>query len=250
MNSHPEVKTFNVLDVTPLPTKKTNLPQTEFMKSGVINKFPSLLLNVGRSGSGKSTVVNYMMTTEKFLEGFFDKIYLFSPTAKLDDLALHLKLKDESLITKPTEAKLDEILSKQERLIKSHGIEQVGKSSKVLIIFDDIISNQQFLKSSAMLRLATMGRHYLISSIINTQSYTKVPRAIRLQANALILFPSSNNEVKLLVEDATPPHCSKKNFMKLVEYATQGKHDFLFVNNFEPVEKRFRKGFKQYLSPH
>jgi septin family protein len=240
----------NILEVKPLETKKSSLPQTEFMKSGIINKFPSMLLNIGRSGSGKSTVVNYMMTTEKFLKGFFDKIYLFSPTAKLDDLALHLKLKDESLITKPTEAKLDEILTKQERLIKNHGIEKVGKKNKVLIIFDDIISNQHFLKSAAMLRLATMGRHYLISSIINTQSYTKVPRAIRLQANALILFPSSNNEVKLLVEDATPPHCSKQNFMKLVEFATEGKHDFLFVNNFDPVETRFRKGFKQYLSPH
>ena len=100
-----------------------------------------------------------------------------------------------------------------------------------------------------MIRLACMGRHYLVSSIINTQSYTKIPRAIRLQANALILFPSSNNEVKLLVDDVTPPHCEKRQFMKLVEYATSGKHSFLFINNFEPVETRFRKGFEEYLNP-
>jgi septin family protein len=236
--------------VKPLATKKSNLPQSEYMKNGIINKFPSMLLNVGRSGSGKSTVVNYMMTEANFLLNFFDKVYLFSPTAKLDDLAKHLKLKDEFLITDPTEAKLDAILSKQERLIKQTGIEKTGKNSKVMIIFDDIVSNQNFLKSQAMIKLATMGRHFLISSIINTQSYTKIPRAIRLQANALILFPSSNNEVKLLVDDLTPPHCSKKKFMKLVEHATSGKHDFLFVNNFDPVETRFRKGFSKYLKPN
>ena len=114
----------NHLIVKPLATKKSNLPQSEYMKNGIINKFPSMLLNVGRSGSGKSTVVNYMMTEANFLLNFFDKVYLFSPTAKLDDLAKHLKLKDEFLITDPTEAKLDAILSKQERLIKQTGIEK------------------------------------------------------------------------------------------------------------------------------
>jgi hypothetical protein len=208
-----------------------------------------MLLNVGRSGSGKSTVVNYMLTNKNYLKGFFDHVYLFSPTAELDDLAKHLKLKKEYMITKPSEEKLNEILDKQDKLIKSEGIEKVGKKSKILIIFDDIISDPRFLKSDAMIKLATMGRHFLISSIINTQSYTKVPRAIRLQANALILFPSSNNEVKLLVDDACPPHCSKKTFNKLVEYATSGKHDFLFINNFEPVETRFGKGFEEYLNP-
>ena len=237
------------LQVQPLATKKTDLPQSKYMENKIINKFPSMLLNVGRSGSGKSTVVNYMMTTPNFLKGFYDKVYLFSPTAELDDLAQHLKLKKEFLITKPTEEKLEKLMNEQETLIKRSGIEETGRKSKVLIIFDDIISNPQFLKSDAMIRLATMGRHFLISSIINTQSYTKVPRAIRLQANALILFPSSNNEVKLLVDDACPPHCEKKSFMKLIEYATSGKHDFLFINNFCPVDTRFRKGFTEYLNP-
>jgi hypothetical protein len=61
------------LIVKPLPTKKSNLPQSEYMKNGIINKFPSMLLNVGRSGSGKSTVVNYMMTQPKFLLNFLIK---------------------------------------------------------------------------------------------------------------------------------------------------------------------------------
>ena len=39
------------LIVKPLSTKKTELPQSKYMKQGVINKFPSMLLNVGRSGS-------------------------------------------------------------------------------------------------------------------------------------------------------------------------------------------------------
>ena len=98
-----------------------------------------------------------------------------------------------------------------------------------------------------MLKLATMGRHSLISSIINTQSYTKVPRAVRLQANSIILFPSNQNEVQLLVDDWTPPHSSKKQFKQLVEHATDGKHSFLYIMAGEPVETRFRKCFGSYL---
>jgi hypothetical protein len=190
-----------------------------------------------------------MMTEKNYLKGFYDHVYLFSPTAKLDDLAKHLKLPDKYLITDPTEEKLDEILKNQEKLIELNGIDKVGKLSKVLIIFDDIVGNPHFLKSDPFIRLATMGRHFLISSIINTQSYTKIPRAVRLQANALILFPSNQNEVKLVADDLTPPNTSKQTFMKLIEYATRGKHSFLFVNNFEDVETRFRKGFEEYLAP-
>jgi hypothetical protein len=92
-----------------------------------------------------------------------------------------------------------------------------------------------------------MARHSLVSSIVNTQSYTKIPRTVRLQANGLILFPSNNGEVKLLVDDVCPPHCSKRDFMKVVDYATKGKHDFLFVNNFSEDRYRFRKNFEQYV---
>ena len=237
------------LDVKPLHTAKANLKQSPYMKKGIINAFPSMLLIVGRSGSGKTAVVNWMMTNENFLKGFYDKVYLFSPTAEIDDLTQHLKLKKEFMITKPSEADLEKIINDQEALVKRVGLEEAGKTSKVLIIFDDIISNVKFLKSDAMIKLATMGRHFLVSSIVNTQSYTKVPRAIRLQAQGLILFPSSNNEVKLLVDDAAPPNCTKKRFLKVVQYATSGKHDFLFINTKSPVETRFRKGFKEYLNP-
>lgn len=236
------------LIVKPLSTSKSKLPKTEHMKSGIINSFPSMLLVVGRSGTGKSTVCNYICTEPKFYGGgFFHHIFLFSPSGKTDDLSEHLKLDEDHMITDPTEEKLMEIIDNQDALIKDKGIKWTGKNSRVLIILDDIVSNQNFLKSSAMIKLCTMGRHSLISSVINTQSYTKIPRVVRLQANGLILFPSSNNEVKLLVEDICPPHTKKKDFFKLVEYATSGKHSFLYCNNFDPVETRFKKNFDTYI---
>ena len=235
------------LIVKPPKTKKTTLPQSAYMKSGIINKFPSMLLVVGRSGSGKSSVISYMANNENFIKGFYNDVYLMSPTCEIDDLCKTLKIPKKNMIKNNFEESLTKILDSQEQHIKNKGIKKTGEKNKVLIILDDIISDPKFLKSDAMVKLATMGRHFLISSVINTQSYTKVPRVIRLQSNGIILFPSSNNEIKLVADDTCPPNCSKKDFMSLIAYATKGKHDFLYINNFEPAERRFRKGFTQYL---
>lgn len=230
-------------------TNKKNLPQSPYMKRGIINKFPSMLLVVGRSGSGKSSVISYMANNTNFIKGFYNHVYLFSPTAEIDDISKSLKIPKKNLIKNNFEEALLKILNTQERNIKNMGISRTGISNKVLVVLDDIISDPKFLKSDPMVKLATMGRHFLISSVINTQSYTKVPRVIRLQANGVIVFPSSNNELKLLADDTAPPNCTKKDFLKLIDYATSGKHDFLYINNFDPVETRFRKGFSQYLNP-
>jgi hypothetical protein len=40
---------------------------------------------------------------------------------------------------------------------------------------------------------------------------------------------------------------TKKEFMQLVEYATNGKHDFLFVNRRSETGKRLRKGFDKII---
>lgn len=235
------------LEIKPLKTEKSELPQSPYMKKKIIAKFPSMTLIVGRSGSGKSTVCAHMCVDKNFYGGFFHYVILFSPTGLQDDLVKHLKLPKKNIITEPTEEKLNEIIDKQDELIRDRGIKWVGEHSRVLLIFDDIVSHKKFLSSPPMLKIATMGRHSLISSIINTQSYTKVPRAIRLQAKSTILFPSNQNETELIVQDWTPPHRGKKEFRQLIERATEGEHSFLHILAPEPAETRFRKCFGTYL---
>ena len=90
----------NPIVVKKIKTAKSSLPQTAFMDAEIINKYPSLTLVVGKSGSGKSNVLVHMLTKEQFMGSFFDEIYLFSPTAKSDDLVEHLHLKDSNIIDK------------------------------------------------------------------------------------------------------------------------------------------------------
>ena len=89
---------MNPLKITPLKTKKSDLPQSPFMEADIINRFPSLTLCIGKSGSGKSNVMANMLTKKEFMKDFFDDIYLFSPTAKSDDIVEHLKLNGNNKI--------------------------------------------------------------------------------------------------------------------------------------------------------
>jgi energy-coupling factor transporter ATP-binding protein EcfA2 len=242
----------NPIIVKKIKTAKSNLPQTQFMEAEVINKFPSLTLIVGKSGSGKSNVLVHMLTKPQFMGEFFDEIFLFSPTAKSDDLVEHLKLADENIIDKldyTAVETLSNIIDKQDKKIKDRGIKSVAKDSKVLIICDDCISEKVFIKSDILSRLVTAGRHSLISTIILSQSYTKVPRVIRLQSQGLILFPSSNDELDLLNQDICPANTSKKEFLGLIKYATREPYSFIFVNHHvkNPADK-FRMNFDKIIS--
>lgn len=241
----------NSIDIQPLKTKKSNLPQSPFMEGEIINRYPSLTLCIGRSGSGKSNVIANMLTKKEFMKDFFDEIYLFSPTAKSDDLVEHLKLKDENIIDNLDESaidKLNEIVDENTAKVEKDGIEKTAKKSKILIICDDCISEKVFIKSNILMRLATAGRHALISTIICSQSYTKVPRVIRLQCQGLIIFPSSNDEIELLCEDLCPPGMSKRQFLELIKFATDERYSFLFVNHHASNQKeKFRKKFSEII---
>jgi hypothetical protein len=242
----------NPIIVRKIKTAKSELPQTSYMKAEIINKFPSLTLIVGKSGSGKSNVLVHMLTKPEFLGGFFDEVYLFSPTAKSDDLVEHLELPEENIIDKldmSAVEKLNDIIDEQDKKIKADGIKSAATDSKILIVCDDCISEKAFMRSDILSRLATAGRHSLISTIILSQSYTKVPRVIRLQAQGLILFPSSNDELELLNSDLCPPNTSKKVFMGLIKYATSEPYSFLYVNHHvKNNDDKFRKNFDKILS--
>lgn len=239
----------NPYDVIPCKSEKSELPCTPFMKNGVIAKFPSMWLVVGRSGSGKSTVVQFVVTDPNFMGDFFDEIKMFSPTANVDDIAEQLFLNDDDIYLNPSEDDLNRILDNQQEIIKKIGITAAAKKHKLLCIFDDIVASQEFLTSSAFLRFATMGRHNLAGGIVCTQSYTKIPRIVRLQARAVILFPSNQDEVQLIVQDFCPPHMHKRDFTELVESATTEEHDFLHINMTAKPSHRFRRCFGTYLIP-
>jgi hypothetical protein len=228
-----------------LTTKKDDIEQCHAANHKLIPKHPFRLLLSGASGSGKSTVLLNLL--KRFYVNddgsqYFDKIYAIGPTVKFDDLWKELDIPEEQLIEKPTVEILEKIYKDAETQVKAKGIDQ---SDKILIAFEDIISHAKFMRSKEFLKAYVMGRHYGISTMVCTQSFTKVPRACRLQCTQIAFFPSSQSEMMLMNEEFCPPRMGKKEFMQLMMYATTpdeiDEFPFLYIDAPAKPEDRFRK---------
>ena len=80
-----------------------------------------------------------------------------------------------------------------------------------------------------------------------SQSYTKIPRALRLNVNATMIFPSTQSEIEVLLDEVTPSGIKKRSFEKIIDYATDGQYDFLYINNHAKPGERIRKNLDEII---
>lgn len=239
------------LKIRKIPTKKHNIPLRGSMKNGTIPPYPCSLILSGRSGSGKTNLlINLLDPDSNLLYGnYYHYILVFSPTASnLDDLYESLKIPPENFKATYNKNDLQEIIDTRKAMINELGLEEVGKKHRMLIIMDDIIASRSFLQSEEALQMFVLLRHYYISVIVNTQSMTKIPRALRVNSNALFIFLSNLNEKEILKDELTPPNMTKKEFAKVIDYATNEPYSFIYINNKEMDQnKRFRKNLDEII---
>ena len=131
---------------------------------------------------------------------------------------------------------------------KGH-IEELGvhKAPRILIIYDDVISDTKFMNSKAFVKSFIASRHYNSSVIICTQRYNSVPRVCRLQADSLYYFKGKNSERERLADEYCPAGYTKKEFITVIDYATREPYSFLYVNGKADLKHRYRKNLDTIL---
>jgi hypothetical protein len=243
----------NPLDIVKFESNKHKIKERQAMVDNIIPRLGSSTIINGKSGSGKTNLLLNLCLKKEFYgkikesdkHGYFELVFLFSPTAEADDLADHLGLEKKRIVTSDFENKLEHIFTAQERIIKSKGLD---KSPKILLLYDDLQADQKFLKSKIFMRSFIANRHSNITTIFLSQSFTKTPRVCRLQASNIMIFPASESEIALLVQEYCPPHTSEKEFYELVKHATKDRFNFLHICMRVAPEERFRKNLSTILN--
>lgn len=226
--------------------KKKKIKQPKAVQDGILFAHPFRLYIVGASGSGKTNLLLNMLTKKSMYKGYFDSILVLSPTARqLDESYKVLNLADECYFPPDTEV-LETIMEVQQAHIeKKKGKE---KSSKTLLILDDIISYKSFVNSPILLKFAVMSRHWNISMIILSQAYHRIPKSIRLQMSAIVYFKGSNKEQEVLSEDFCAPGQNKKEFIGHINRATEDDYSFLCIDLHKRIKDgRYRKNLTEAL---
>jgi len=225
-------------------TNKDGLLQPKCCDIGILPKLPAGFLLVGRTGSGKTLTMINMLMNKNMLKGYFQKVKLFVGVKPDSEMIKSINLDKKHIKEDFTEDDVKTEWTKCEKDVEKNGMKN---SKRTLFIFDDILGNPKFMRSGIMRKIATANRHANVSYMILSQYYRGVTPIIRQNASFLVYFPASELENMKLVDEQTPPHMKKKEFLDIIKYATNEKYSFLSINTRESAENQLRKGFNQRI---
>lgn len=167
--------------------------------------------------SGKSVLLSNMVYNKNYYRGYWDRIYLISPTANHDKSLRPFTLDENCIIIDEGLSGLDTIIDD----ILNDIVDSEDEKPDTLIILDDCLG---FL-SHGLERLASKYRHYRVSVIISCQNFRSIPLICRNCASSFIIFKMHNvKEVKKMVEEFGT---SYKNFESHYNKITEKKHSFM-----------------------
>ena len=170
---------------------------------------PMSLLMVGPKGSGKSNLILRLLFGNrcskgdknkfgKFYRHFFSKVYIFSPSWKLDPKMKRCKIPDEQIFE---DAELYPQIIETILGTQVDSIEEDGKEATehILMVFTDLAGQKGVFNQAKgiMNKLAFNLRHYKVSIIIDTQSLRQINPAFRGNLSGVILFSGITNRLEI-----------------------------------------------------
>ena len=228
------------LTIAPIPSSKDKIEQPPLAadENMFIPPLGSSVIMCGKSGCGKSTLLANLFRDGRFYgkskakpKGWFDKVFIFSPTANGDDVQKSLGIDKKHVFTDLEEAPdcLEVILDSQAGKIEdAKGADEVAQYA---IIFDDVIGHTQFMNDKNFSRCFYQVRHVNCTTFICSQHFKRIPRLCRQQANFIFFFEGSASEVETVVEEYAPPQYTKNEMRELVTDTTRNNFSFLPVSS-------------------
>ena len=158
---------------------------------------------------------------------------------------------EENFYSEYSDDSFKEIMDEQMEMIRT--LKRAGApkylANRILIVFDDLVGSTLFsgTRGSYFKGVNTRHRHYSASFLMISQGYKEIPKTIRTNWTALIVFEIGNEqEVKVIYEEYAMG-LSWKDWEEVYRYATEDDHSFLFINFQKPKRLRMMKNFEEVL---
>jgi GTPase SAR1 family protein len=206
-------------------------------------------LFIGAKGSGKTTLMVNLLKSKDAFKGWFDNVFIVSPTAgkdtKLDSIIEELEEGDK-YYKECSDENIEEIMSKLRSFNESFDYEDEKRQPANLIILDDCAhslakSNQK----SPLNELITTCRHLKTSVWIMSQQFHKINPLIRANVDLLSLFKTNNKkEYKAIEEDF---NVDPDVFKRVYDFATDSAPNSFLHIKFLGGQPVFYRKFDQII---
>ena len=134
------------------------------------------------------------------------------------------------------------------KALKKHG-QPKYLANRILVIFDDLVGSALFrgARGSYFKGVNTRHRHFSASFLMVSQGYKEIPKTIRTNWTALIVFEIGNEREVFVIYEEYACCLKQKDWQESYRHAVDGDHDFLFINFQQPKKYRMMKNFEQFL---
>ena len=196
-----------------------------------LDKLPFRMVVVAPSGSGKTNFI--MNLLQKFSPG----------KGTFNTITVITRNKDEPLYNY-----LEEKTKKQVKILE--GVQNIpkldsfNKDDQHIVIFDDLVLEKDQTK---MNEFYIRGRKRGISMVYLSQSFFKIPKVIRTNCNYFVILKLSGKRDLNLIMSEFELGITKKDLLRMYEFATKEKFSVLLIDVEAPKEERFRKNFLEFL---
>lgn len=195
-------------------------------------------LNASR-GKGKTTMLLNAINHKQLFKGYFDNIYLISPTANNDDKFKPLikeLAKEDKFYPELNENNVREIIAGLEAYNRDFNRKKYKREPRSLLILDDCIANMpRSTQKSVINELIIQNRHKKCSIWITSQKLTKLNPLIRSNVD-VISFWKCDNKKELA------SFCDEYNIAEEeVEAMCENNNDFITVSFCSGKKKIFYK---------
>ena len=203
---------------------------------------PTSFLLAAPTASGKTMIILNLLL--RYYKDQFARIWIFSPSIKLDPQYAPLRKYLESMCNQDKECLMYEDLDQkvlgklldEQRMITEQCRKRKIKAPQVCVVLDDLADRGDILtqrqggtQGSWMISLATRGRHFGVTWIISSQVLNLVGTVIRKNVRCMCVWRLRNHkEVETLCEELSGVY-DKETIMELYRHATAEPFSFLFV---------------------
>lgn len=208
---------LSILPLKPMDIKDDSDKKYHPHLPSIARNHGTCMLILGAVASGKTCLLVNLLLSKHFFRDAFEKVYVFSPTAEIDDSMRHMKEAFE-VYSEYKDEILEKIIAQQKKYPKD-------KMPKIAIVADDSMG----LLTKKFYSFISRYRHINSNVFLSIQNFRALNPIARTNANAICIMNGIYNDNELAKIDEEYGSIYKNTLLYCYRKYAKQRYSFLYL---------------------